>query len=70
MLSQKLKKMGFSFFFPLNCPIKEYNEIKLIFIETHLWILGDTYSTNQALGYMQMKIFRVAINQLEFLKQI
>lgn len=44
--------------------------MKLIFTETYPWILGDTYSTNQALGYMQIKIFRVAINQLEFLKQI
>lgn len=31
------------FFFSLNCPIKEYNEIKLIFIETHPWILGDIF---------------------------
>lgn len=50
--------------------MKEYNEIKLIFTVTHPWALGDTYSTNQALGYMQIKIFRVAINQRELLKQI
>lgn len=36
------------------------------FIEMHPQVLHDTYSTNQALGYMQMKTIRVAINHLEF----
>lgn len=48
---------NWNFFFPLDRPMKEYNETKLIFIEAHPWALGDTYSTNQALGYMQIKIF-------------